>query len=234
LLSKLKITPEVSQKLKEINPYFFSYRDLSSELKAMAKCGRGMCMIVAPKGKRIVLPNGIIFEANGMQIFPSGLKIIPLSLRDKNVRVKYVRPDGTEMKDGEIFTGSDGVTFRSGSSGEGFESKLSTSYIGNAGRLTLRCSKAGGIAVGSFTFDTSRISGTQILAIVGNTYFDSLVDNNVVVASGGLRTRYNSPSYSSSGPRTRFRASLAGTGLLRGNPVTFFPVDFLASTLCTR
>jgi hypothetical protein len=105
----VRITPEVSQKLKEMNPYFFSYQDLSPELKALARRRGIMCMIEVPKGERVVFPNGMIFEADGSHILPNGLKIVPSDINGE-LTVKYVRPDGTGIKEGETFTGSDGLT----------------------------------------------------------------------------------------------------------------------------
>jgi hypothetical protein len=78
-----------------------------------------MYTMIALKGKRIVLPNGIVFEADGVQVLPNGLKIVP-SDTNGEITIKYIRPDGTEVKEGETFTGSDGITFHYNDGDSGF------------------------------------------------------------------------------------------------------------------
>jgi hypothetical protein len=117
LKAQPKLTAEdVIKDLKAKIPGFYTYDDLSPELKAMAERGNnGMANLrftpenVTP-GNPVILPNGDRVESDGSTmtlVKKSGMIITTVKddSEPKGYRAKIVKPDGTEMKPGEVYHG---------------------------------------------------------------------------------------------------------------------------------
>jgi hypothetical protein len=125
LKAQPKLTAEdVIKDLKAKFPGFYTYDDLSPELKAMADREGGMANLrftpenVTP-GKPIILPNGDRVESDGSTITmvkKSGFRFS--TVKDESnpdgFRFKMVKPDGTELKPGEVYNDPDGFNFMGG------------------------------------------------------------------------------------------------------------------------
>lgn len=100
---------EIFENVKRRNPSFFTFDDLSPELKSKTVNDGAMAILTIPRGERAVLPNGDIIEEDGTYIHNNGVKKTLIMESGKVVGQRIFKPDGTEMKPGEVYTASDGM-----------------------------------------------------------------------------------------------------------------------------
>lgn len=104
---------ELIQAIKQRVPGFFTYDDLSPELKARAVRKNGSVVIKFSKGETATLPNGDRLEADGSWVKKSGVKFQPVVKDGKfSGRYRIFKPDGTEVQPGEDYTAPDGMKIR--------------------------------------------------------------------------------------------------------------------------
>ncbi len=95
--------------IKQRVPGFYTFEDLSPELKARAVRKNGMIEIIIPKGEITTLPNGDRYEADGSLVKKNGVRFQPVMKDGKFQRHRILKPDGIEMKPGEKYTAPDGM-----------------------------------------------------------------------------------------------------------------------------
>lgn len=101
------------QAIKQRVPGFYTFDELSPELKARAVRKNGMIEIKVPKGEAVTLPNGDRFEADGSMVKKNGVKFQPVMKDGKFLqRYRIFKPDGTELKPGEKYIAPDGMSVR--------------------------------------------------------------------------------------------------------------------------
>lgn len=101
------------QAIKQKVPGFYTFDDLSPELKARAVRKNGMIEIKVPKGEIVTLPNGDRFEADGTLVKKNGVRFQPVMKDGKFLqRHRIFKPDGTEMQPGEKYIAPDGMRVR--------------------------------------------------------------------------------------------------------------------------
>lgn len=96
--------------IKQKFPNFYTFDDLSPDLKARASRQNGVIRVVISRGETATLPNGDRVESDGSLIKRNGVKFQPVMQNGKLLRHRVFKPDGTELKPGENYTAPDGMS----------------------------------------------------------------------------------------------------------------------------
>ncbi len=74
--------------------------EFSGQIAKNTSLSNGRKIAIYTKGKRAVLPNGDVFEADGVIVKKNGVRIKPIWKDGRVVGAKFYRPDGTEISKG--------------------------------------------------------------------------------------------------------------------------------------